>query len=77
MQFYRCMCGAVTSWTTMGVPACARCDKCASDLAKYSGGHGEPAEHKYMRRYDAVTGAPYEICSGCLRRRSDLENAPQ
>lgn len=73
MQTYRCKCGEVTSWTSMGVPACVRCPKCGSDLAPGPNSHRDPAPHDFVVKYDQNTGAPYDICKNCLRRRAELE----
>ena len=72
MQFYRCKCGETTAHTTMGVPRCDRCAKCGSDLAQSPGTHSDPTPHAYATKYDRDTGAPYEVCTTCHRRRSEL-----
>ena len=74
MQYYRCKCGNATAWTSMGVPGCTRCSKCGSDLAQGPEGHSDkPDDHAYVTKYDQNTGAPYEVCRTCYKRRSDLE----
>lgn len=73
MQYYRCKCGNAVSWTSMGVASCERCPQCGSDLAQGPESHSDPAPHAYMTRYDAHTGAPYEVCSGCQQTRTKIE----
>jgi hypothetical protein len=73
MQYYRCKCGKMTAWTTMGVHACTKCPKCGSDLAQGPESHSEPEPHEYVTKYDVNTGVPYEICQTCHRRRLELE----
>lgn len=72
MQFYRCRCGEQKAWTSMGVPACSRCQKCGSDLAFSSETHREPEPHKWTTRYEPTTGAPFEVCTTCYRRRAEV-----
>lgn len=72
MQYYRCKCGNATAWTSMGVPSCSRCAKCGSDLAQSPSGHSEPEAHKFKTMYDQHTGVPYEVCTLCHCRRSEL-----
>lgn len=74
MQYYRCKCGNSTAWTSMGVPGCTSCSKCGSDLAQGPEGHGEVEPHTFVTKYDQNTGAPYEVCRQCMRRKSDLES---
>ena len=69
MQFYRCKCGKSTAWTSMGVSACSNCDSCGSDFAQSPEQHEAPAEHKYVTRYDSLTGAPYEMCRVCMEQK--------
>lgn len=73
MQYYRCKCGETASWSSMGVARCERCSKCGSDLALGPDGHLEPVSHEYVTKYDQNTGVPYEVCRGCLQRRTDVE----
>lgn len=74
MQYYRCKCGDSTAWSSMGVSACTTCKKCGSDLAQSPGGHAEtPAPHEYVTKYDQDTGTPYERCSRCMDRRTEIE----
>lgn len=74
MQYYRCKCGSVTAWTSMGVAPCTSCKKCGSDLAQGPEGHAEsPAPHEYVTRYDQTTGKPYEVCSVCMGKKEEIE----
>jgi len=69
MQYYRCVCGEMESWTSMGVPNCLSCLKCGSDLAQSTTLHRDPEPHEYATRYDTTTGAPYEVCLKCWERK--------
>src|SRR5580704_17943202 len=73
MQYYRCKCGDHTAWTSMGVPSCVTCKKCGSDLAQSPDGHSDPEPHSYKTKYNENTGEPYEICSYCMNKRSEIE----
>lgn len=75
MQFYQCKCGDVTSHTSMGVPPCTTCEKCGSTLGQGPTDHPEPKPHEFVVRYDQVTGAPYDLCLNCLRKRAELPGA--
>ena len=74
MQYYRCRCGHSQAWGSMGPASCARCPKCGSDLALGPSGHSEPKPHEYVTKYDPNTGAPYEVCTLCFRKRAELES---
>lgn len=73
MQYYRCKCGKMTAWTSMGVSACSRCGQCGSDFARGPESHEDPEPHDYVTQYDQNTGAPYERCRRCGERKSALE----
>lgn len=69
MQFYRCVCGTKTAWTSMGVAPCTACPKCGSDLAESPSLHQVPIAHTWVTRYDQTTGVPHERCQRCLVAR--------
>lgn len=77
MQYYRCKCGKTTAWTTIGVSPCVTCHRCGSDLAQGETLHREPAPHRYVTRYDPITGKPYELCDVCCERRESIEAPPK
>ena len=56
----------------MGVPACARCGKCGSDLAQGPSEHVAPSPHRFVARYKQTTGEAYEVCLGCVQTRAAL-----
>jgi hypothetical protein len=74
MQYYRCKCGNAAAWSSMGISACTTCSKCGSDLAQSPEGHAEtPVPHEYVVKYDHNTGAPYDVCRWCWKRKSEIE----
>lgn len=61
----------------MGVPPCSSCKHCGSDLSYGPESHSEPEPHTYIDQYDQNTGAKYEMCRLCHRKREELEAAPE
>jgi hypothetical protein len=76
MQYYRCKCGNVQSWTTMGVPDCLGCSKCGSDLAQGPNAHAMPKAHDFsvICNVDTDEGPkPLSTCKYCHQTKKQTE----
>lgn len=66
---YRCKCGELMAWSSMGVPQCVVCEKCGTTLANHPDHHlTEPEPHQWETRWeiDHKTGERWQERS-CLR----------
>ena len=57
----------------MPFSSCTGCPKCNTTLEISPSFHSIPAPHKFIVKFDQNTGIPYEICSNCVRTRTELE----
>jgi hypothetical protein len=80
MRYYQCICGELTSWSSMGTDPCARCSKCGSGLAEAPGLHDEPRPHRMIvTSVDATTDAgtvtvgTLTQCVWCHRTKTEIE----
>lgn len=47
MMYYRCRCGNLESWSSMGVARCNVCEKCNTIMASSPQGHAESLPHEW------------------------------
>jgi hypothetical protein len=73
MNYYRCKCGKIESWTSTGVSKCDGCPYCNTTLEEYSEHHKTPQPHEFIMQYDTKTGDCYEMCKVCLKTKKQLE----
>ena len=79
MQYYRCKCGFMAAWTSMGVPCCSWCEKCESDLAPSSDMHNTKRIPHEMTAHSVQIDAGHAVlsrCRWCMRTRKELEGQP-
>ena len=65
MQYLKCKCGKMESWTTEGILPCQFCSDCGTTLAGDPKGHREPTPHKFIREVRERNGIP-KIQLRCL-----------
>ena len=69
MQYFRCKCGNLESWSSDGTTPCRACSKCGTTLAQHPDDHRTPVPHQWQTQYDQNTGKPFEFCRVCLTHR--------
>lgn len=72
MRYYRCKCGKLESWSSMGSPDCYGCPDCKTTLAETPNLHEEPQPHAWDEEWRIVnpkTGesGPFRRCRKCHR----------
>lgn len=74
MQLYKCKCGESFSWGSMPPKKCRGCPKCDTVPALAGLPHRKPEPHKFVTRYDEITGKPYEVCLVCHERKGNEDS---
>lgn len=63
---YRCKCGKITAWSSMGVQPCQGCEDCKTTLASHPDQHKPLEPHEEQIIYNQLTGKPdYIRCKRC------------
>lgn len=65
MIAYRCQCGNLEAISSMSYEPCHGCEECGTVPAPIGMIPPKAIEHDWQRRYDEVTGLPYEKCARC------------
>jgi hypothetical protein len=47
MQYYRCKCGKLEAYGSMGPDPCRGCDECGTNLTTHPDFHHPPVPHRY------------------------------
>ena len=56
MQTYKCKCGLVTSWSSMGHQPCEGCDECNTTFAQHPDDHKVREPHEWVTEQRVVDG---------------------
>ncbi len=78
MQYARCKCGEMESWTSGMVPSqCARCDKCGSGYGYSPTTHVEPVPHLMVPHKVETDDGPATLsrCRYCNHTRAQIKKA--
>jgi hypothetical protein len=75
MRYYRCECGDITSWSSMGVLPCDGCKKCNTTLETGPKDHKVPEDHVFEPYPVETDEGPKSLsrCKYCLRTKKELE----
>jgi hypothetical protein len=77
MRYYRCRCGKLTSYGSMGPNRCSWCEDCETGLADHPDRHPtERVDHHWVENeVETDEGMkPLTVCSWCQRRKvSEVE----
>lgn len=75
MQYYRCKCGHMESYSSMGVALCEVCEKCGTTMAIGPKEHLPKKDHSWMEsRVMTDEGEKVlTICRQCGKKRIDIE----
>jgi len=66
MNYLRCKCGKITSWSSYtSAKDCEGCKECNTTLAVDISLHKPLVDHNYVTKYNSNTGKPYKVCSVC------------
>lgn len=79
MIYYRCKCGDLESYSSMGPRRCAFCTKCNTTLASGPEGHKtERTKHQMIKEQVETDegNAVLTRCGYCLRTKKELEGQP-
>lgn len=68
MRQWSCICGKLFCFGSDGPAECEACTHCGSNAYK-----NKPTPHMFVTRYNERTGKPYEICSVCRQKKSQIE----
>lgn len=76
MRYYRCKCGSVESWSSLGIQPCEGCEKCNTTLEESAEYHETPVPHEWKKRWRINrTGEPEQI-EECRRCHTPRPTAP-
>lgn len=75
MNYYRCKCGSLESWSSTGPTPCTSCEKCDSNLASGPHLHEDPKPHTFEQQMVETDEGPKPLsrCRYCGDTKQSIE----